>query len=219
MHEGKPMRLSLIALTLLATTPLTAVATNPVNYTYAEAGYTHLDADENAFGSLKLNGAYLRGAWAINDSFHAFASYSRVSDSTSAGMVSGKIDIDELSVGGGWQMALSERVHFTTDLAWVRLSQDEKISGFAAGSGYEHLNGRWEDSLNAGRVTIGLRGKPSPRTEAWIKAGVLDGNRIDGEFVGTLGGQFNLTPTWGIVTQAEWTGDFSQYTTGVRARF
>ena len=213
------MRLSLIALTLLATTPLTAVATNPVNYTYAEAGYTHLDADENAFGSLKLNGAYLRGAWAINDSFHAFASYSRVSDSTSAGMVSGKIDIDELSVGGGWQMALSERVHFTTDLAWVRLSQDEKISGFAAGSGYEHLNGRWEDSLNAGRVTIGLRGKPSPRTEAWIKAGVLDGNRIDGEFVGTLGGQFNLTPTWGIVTQAEWTGDFSQYTTGVRARF
>ena len=37
------MRLSLIALTLLATTPLTAVATSPVNYTYAEAGYTHLD--------------------------------------------------------------------------------------------------------------------------------------------------------------------------------
>ena len=213
------MRLSLIALALLAATPLAAQAASPVNYTYAEAGYTHLDADENAFGSLKLNGAYLRGAWAINDSFHAFASYSRVADSTSAGVVNGKIDIDELSVGGGWQMALSERVHFTTDLAWVRLSQSEKLSGFPAGSGYEHLKGRWEDSINAGRVTIGLRGKPSPRTEAWIKAGVLDGSRIDGEFVGTLGGQFNLTPTWGIVTQAEWTGDFTQYTTGVRARF
>lgn len=213
------MRLSLIALAMLATAPLTARAASPVNYTYAEAGYTHLDADANEFGSLKLNGAYLRGAWAINDSFHAFASYSRVADSTSAGVVSGKIDIDELAVGGGWQMALSERVHFTTDLAWVRLAQSEKLSGFPTGSGYEHLNGRWEDSVNACRITIGLRGKPSARTEAWIKAGVLDGNRIDGEFVGTLGGQFNLTPTWGIVSQAEWTGDFTQYTTGVRARF
>lgn len=213
------MRLSLIALAVLATAPLTARAASPVNYTYAEAGYTHLDADANDFGSLKLNGAYLRGAWAINDSFHAFASYSRVADSTSSGVVSAKIDIDELAVGGGWQMALSERVHFTTDLAWMRLAQSEKLSGFPAGSGYEHLNGRWEDSINAGRITLGLRGKPSARTEAWIKAGVLDGNRIDGEFVGTLGGQFNLTPTWGIVSQAEWTGDFTQYTTGVRARF
>jgi len=47
---------------------------------------------------------------------------------------------------------------------------------------------------------VGLRGKPSPRTEAWVKAGYIDGSHVDkGEFVGTLGGQVNVTPTWGLV--------------------
>lgn len=213
------MRTTLIALALLATAPLAAQAATPINYTYAEAGYAHLDADANDFGSLKLNGGYVRGAWAINDRFHAFASYNRVADSARVGSVRGEIALDELALGAGWQMQMSERVHFTTDLAWVRLAQTEKISGFPQDSGYAHLNGRWEDTVHAGRLTLGLRGKPTARTEAWIKAGVLDGSRIDGEFVGTLGGQFNLTPTWGIVSQAEWTGDLTRYTTGVRARF
>ena len=213
------MRNSLVAAALLALAPLGAHAATPLNYSYAEAGYTHLDADANPFGSLKLNGGYVRGAWAFSDSLQVFGSYARVADSTRSGTIAGQIDLDQLTLGAGWQTLLSERVYFTSDLAWVRLSQNESIGGFSADSGYEHLNGRWEDSLNAGRFTVGLRGKPSARTEAWIKAGVLDGNRLDGEFVGTLGGQFNITASWGMVSQAQWSGDHVIYNTGIRARF
>mgnify|MGYP006365040987 CR=1 FL=1 len=213
------MRNTLLALAMMASAPLAAHAADPLNYSYAEAGYTHLDADANAFGSLKLNGGYLRGAWAITDSVQVFGSYARVADSTRAGTITGQIDMDQLTLGAGWQTLLSERVYFTSDLAWVRLSQSESIGGFSADSGYQHLNGNWDDSLNAGRFNVGLRGKPSARSEAWIKAGVMDGSSMDGAFVGTLGGQFNITATWGIVSQAQWTGDHVHYTTGIRAHF
>lgn len=213
------MRNSHVAAALLALAPLGAHAATPPNYSYAEAGYTHLDADANEAGSLKLNGGYVRGAWAFSDSLQVFGSYALASESATAGAVSGEIDSDELTIGAGWQMSLSERVHFTTDLAYVRLTQKETIRGFSADSGLDVLNGSWDTTADAGRLTLGLIGKPSARTEAWIKAGVLDGQRMDGQFVGTLGGQFRFTPTWGVVSQIEWIGDHTRYTTGVRASF
>ncbi|NEK63488.1 MAG: hypothetical protein G3W66_13820, partial [Xanthomonas perforans] len=76
------------------------------------------------------------------------------------------------------------------------------------------------DSSNLGLANLGLRGKPSPRTEAWIKAGYIDGSDVDkGEFVGTLGGQVNFTRTWGLVAEAQFVDNANQYKVGVRASF
>ena len=108
----------------------------------------------------------------------------------------------------------AERVDFTADISVLRTKVESDL----------RLRGRSlddsSDSSNLGFANLGLRGKPSPRTEAWIKAGYIDGSDVDeGEFVGTLGGQVNFTPTWGLVGEVQFIDDANQYKAGVRASF
>ena len=114
--------------------------------------------------------------------------------------------------GLGWHMNMSERVDFTADIAYVRVDLKAKAS-------YMGVSTSDSDAMNAGRVTLGLRGTPSARTEAWAKAGAMDGSDMDSEFVGNLGGQFKFNPTWGLVGDINWIGDVTQYSVGVRASF
>ena len=77
-----------------------------------------------------------------------------------------------------------------------------------------------KDHTNLVRATMGLRGKPSRMTEAWIKAGYMDGgNEFKGTWVGTVGGQINFTRTWGLVGEISGYRDVTQYSAGVRASF
>ena len=66
---------------------------------------------------------------------------------------------------------------------------------------------------------MGVRRTPTARTEAWLKAGYLDGSDMDGTWVGTLGGQVKLSPTWGLVGEVQVVEDITQFSAGVRARF
>jgi hypothetical protein len=52
-----------------------------------------------------------------------------------------------------------------------------------------------------------------------VKANYVDGSDYDGEFSGTLGAQFIINETWGIVGEIE-AGDLTtRYMLGARASF
>jgi hypothetical protein len=206
------MRKTLILAALLAATPLTATAADALSYSYAEAGLTRAELDMDDLGTLKANGGFLRGAYAFTPSTYVFGSYNHVAKSERFDGAHINGTLKQLELGLGWHMAMSDRVDFTADLAYVNLDLGLK----ARLDGY-----RFDDSVdtNAGRATLGLRGKPSARTEAWVRAGAMDGSDMDSEFVGTLGGQVKFNATWGLVGELQWIGDVTQYSAGVRASF
>jgi hypothetical protein len=64
-----------------------------------------------------------------------------------------------------------------------------------------------------------VRGAFTDHLEGWVKANYVDGSDYDGEFTATLGAQFVIDETWGIVAEFE-AGDLSsQAMLGVRASF
>jgi hypothetical protein len=111
-------------------------------------------------------------------------------------------------------MPFSDRVDYTADIAWVRQQAEITVKDVDYG------RFTVKDHTNLVRATMGLRGKPSRMTEAWIKAGYMDGgNEFKGTWVGTLGGQINFTRTWGLVGEISGYRDVTQYSAGVRASF
>lgn len=206
------MRKTLILAALLAATPFAATASE-LSYTYVEGGWTQFHINDNLLEDPSADGGYLRGSFAIAPQVHVFGGYSAVSKSYSLSSARLKMELAQPELGIGYHMTLSDRVDFTTDIALVRLSLEEKISGMP---GY---NGTYKDHSNAGRATLGVRGKPSARTEAWLKGGVMDGSDIDTTFVGNLGGQVKFNATWGVVGEIQFIEDTTQYMAGVRASF
>ena len=207
------MRKTLIVAALLAACPLAAHANDTLSYTYAEAGLTRAELDQgDDFSTLKANGGYLRGSYALTDATYVSGGFTRVSDSESAYGLKLEGDLDQYELGLGWHMPMSDRVDFLAEAAYVRLDLTVKAS-------YMGNSARNSDALNAGRVSLGLRGAPSARTEAWVKAGAMDGSDMDSEFVGSLGGQFKFNQTWGLVGEVQWLGENTLYSAGVRARF
>jgi hypothetical protein len=206
------MRKTLILAALLAATPCVASA-DEMSYTFVEGGWTQLQINDDFLDDPKGDGGYVRGSYAIAPQVHVFGGYSTVSKSYGLGTGRMKADVAQPELGIGYHMNMSERVDFTADIAAVRINAKLKISGVP---GY---NGTEKDHSNAGRITAGVRGKPSARTEAWLKAGVMDGSDIDSTFVGTLGGQVSFNATWGLVGEIQFIEDTTQYMAGVRASF
>lgn len=207
------MRKTLILAALLAATPVAASAAD-LSYTYVEGGATQVRVNDDFLNDPHANGGYLRGSFAIAEQVHVFGGYSLVSKSYNlAGAARAKYELGQGELGIGYHMNLSDRVDFTTDIAWLRLNAEEKITGWPA------YNGTYKSHTNAGRATLGVRGTPSPRTEAWVKAGVIDGSDLDTEFVGMLGGQVKFNKTWGLVGEVQLLDDVAQYSLGVRASF
>ncbi|WMJ67805.1 outer membrane beta-barrel protein [Stenotrophomonas sp. 24(2023)] len=211
------MRKILIVAALLAAAPLSAAAADGLSYTYVEGGWTRLKLDNDMGSKPELDGGYLRGSFALAENVNVFGGYTTVSKSYNytfynlRGHIKQTLKQPELGIG--YHMPMSDRVDFTSDIAWVRLNEEFKLS-------YDgQYADRLKDHINAGRVTVGLRGKPSPRTEAWIKAGYIDGSDMDGEWVGTLGGQVNFTRTWGLTGEVQAYDGATQFSLGVRASF
>lgn len=211
------MRKILIVAALLAAAPFSASA-DALSYTYVEGGWTQLQLDNGGGSKPRLDGGYIRGSVAIAEQVHVFGGYTAVTKTYNhnyydiAVRIKQKVQSPELGIG--YHMPWTDRVDFTADAAWVRLDEEFKMS----------FDGRQVDRLkdhtNVGRVTMGIRGKPSRMTEAWAKAGYMDGgNNFKGTWVGTLGGQINFTKTWGLVGEISGYRDVTQYSAGVRASF
>lgn len=206
------MRKTLILAALLAATPFVASA-DEMSYTYVEGGWTQVQINDDFLDDPKGDGGYIRGSFAIAPQVHVFGGYSTVSKSYSAAGARLKVDLAQPELGIGYHMNMSERVDFTADIAAVRVNAKVKISGLPG------FNGTGKDHSTAGRATVGVRGKPSARTEAWLKAGVMDGSDMDSTFVGNLGGQVSFNKTWGVVGEIQFIEDTTQYVAGVRASF
>ncbi|MBO1747981.1 hypothetical protein LMF57_02950 [Stenotrophomonas sp. SI-NJAU-1] len=207
------MRKILIVATLLAAAPFSASA-DALSYTYVEGGWTQVKVDDNNLDDPKVDGGYVRGSFALAEQVHVFGGWSRTSKTYRYTDGSLKLELDQPELGIGYHMPWSDRVDYTADIAWVR--QSAEVTDRYDGLGTD----RFKDHTNLVRATMGVRGKPSRMTEAWIKAGYMDGgNEFKGTWVGTVGGQINFTETWGLVGEISGYRDVTQYSAGVRASF
>ncbi|NIJ81487.1 outer membrane beta-barrel protein [Xanthomonas cannabis] len=212
------MRTTLILAALLAAAPFAASAEG-LSYSYVEGGWNRTEISVNE-DSDDLDGGYIRGSWQIAEPVYVFAGYQRGSKdyrfATGFGRdINVDVTLQQATAGIGYRQEMTERVDFVADLSVLRT----KVEAETKQDGTRIFPTSSADS-NFGMVNLGLRGKPSPRTEAWIKAGYIDGSDVDeGEFVGTLGGQVNFTTTWGLVGEVEFIDNANQYRVGVRASF
>ncbi|MBO9858029.1 MULTISPECIES: hypothetical protein [Xanthomonas] len=207
------MRNTLILAALLAAAPFAASAEG-LSYNYVEGGWNRTEISVNSDAD-DLDGGYLLGSWQIAEPVYVFAGYQRATENYSpfAG-ITAEITVQQAHAGIGYRQEMTERVDFNAEFAVLRNKGkvESRVNGRRLGEA--------SDSSNLGFANLGLRGKPSPRTEAWIKAGYIDGSDVDkGEFVGTLGGQVNFTRTWGLVAEAQFVDNANQYKVGVRASF
>lgn len=212
------MRNSLLLASLLAVAPLAASAATAedLSYNYVEGGYAKLHIDDDTLGNPEGDGGYLRGSFSLGPQVNAFASYGSVSKGQRLD-ANTRVDVDlkRAELGVGYHMHMSDRVDFLAELAYQRLELDAALSYQDDPS--QNLNE--SEDAKGGRASLGVRGKPSARTEAWLKAGYLDGGDFGGSFAGNLGGQINFTPSWGLVGEIEIIEDFTTYQVGIRASF
>lgn len=206
------MKKSLLLAAILASASFSTQAAD-LSYTWVEGGFAQLNINDDYLGDPEGKGGYIRGSYQLSSQAFLFGGFAQVSEDYSYAGDRLDVDVDQTELGFGFRMEAGDNVDFTADIALVRLGAEAAVR-FADGDRFSA-----DDDTNAGRVTVGLRGTPSPRTEAWIKGGYLDGSDLEGEFVGTLGGQFKFNPTWGLVVEGEVTGDFTRYFAGVRASF
>ncbi len=208
-------KMLVLAAALLAAAPLVASAAESMSYTYVEGGWTQQQISVPG-SNPKLDGGYIRGSFAIADQVNVFGGYSSTSKTyrleDAAGEYRIKNTIDQPELGIGYHMPMTDRLDFTADLAWTRINNEAKYD-----------DGVYSETVkvhsNAARGALGLRGKPSRATEAWVKAGYLDGSDMDGVWIGTLGGQVSFNRNWGIVGEVQYYDDVTQYSVGVRASF
>ena len=208
-------KMLVLATALLAAAPLVASAAESMSYTYVEGGWTQQQISVPG-SNPKLDGGYIRGSFAIADQVNVFGGYSSTSKTyrleDAVGEYRIKNTIDQPELGIGYHMPMTDRLDFTADLAWTRINNEAKYD-----------DGVYSETVkvhsNAARGALGLRGKPSRATEAWVKAGYLDGSDMDGVWIGTLGGQVSFNRNWGIVGEVQYYDDVTQYSVGVRASF
>lgn len=208
-------KMLVLAAALLAAAPLVASAAESMSYTYVEGGWTQQQISVPG-SNPKLDGGYIRGSFAIADQVNVFGGYSSTSKTyrleDTVGEYRIKNTIDQPELGIGYHMPMTERLDFTADLAWTRINNEAKYD-----------DGVYSETVkihsNAARGALGVRGKPSRATEAWLKAGYLDGSDMDGVWIGTLGGQVSFNRNWGIVGEVQYYDDVTQYSVGVRASF
>ncbi|MCC8537111.1 hypothetical protein ACI6Q5_06770 [Xanthomonas codiaei] len=207
------MRNTLILAALLAAAPFAASAEG-LSYSYVEGGWNRTEISVNS-DSDDLDGGYIRGSWQIAEPVYVFAGYQRAEKDFNLG--SGFVlegTLQQANLGIGYRQEMTERVEFIADISVLRSKVESELR-----RGNSSL-GDSSDTSTLGFGNLGLRGKPSPRTEAWVKAGYIDGSDVDeGEFVGTLGGQVNFTRTWGLVGEVQFIDNANQYRVGVRASF
>lgn len=182
---------------------------------YVEAGYNRVALNDE-LGDEKAGGAYVRGSLPLTDDLYLFGSHGQVSKTWGDGEGSRlEVEIDQTEVGIGNSIDISSQTAFVTELSYARLSAkvEVEIPGLDFGA---------RDSLNAAKFILGLRSRPSLRTELWAKAGYLwleDNLLLEDSPVAILGGQLLLTPTWGLVGEAEIYEDLRYFRLGLRASF
>ena len=121
---------------LMVAVPQSALAEKPI-YSYVEAGYNDVDVDNLGGVDDEGNGVFGGVSFGFFKNFHAFGRYNTDNTDTS------DIDLNTLTVGGGWHGLLGEKADLIVDVAWI--DQEFDGSGFEADdSGYfVRVGARW----------------------------------------------------------------------------
>lgn len=207
------MKKTLALALALATAPFAATGAE-LSYTFVEGGYTKVHVDNEFFDNPELDGGYVRGSYDFGNGVNLIGSASRVSDEIPfLPGVDLELDFTQYELGAGYHMAMSDRVDFLAELAWVRVDFDAELDGENDG-----------ENFNGGRGAIGVRGAFNDVVEGSLKANYYDGGDFDGAFTGVLGAQFRINPQWGITAEIEHgelllSDEDTRYTVGVRASF
>ena len=197
------MKKLLAAAMLLAMTPFAASARDSLgSFTYVEAGVQRLSIDYGTPGSnaLDFNGAGIRSSIELSDNFYVYGGYAwgRNSNQTV------NINARDMQIGLGYRHTVFDNADLTAELGFQHTQLDAGV---------------FRDNLDGGRLSVGLRGALSNNFEGWVKANYVNGSDYSSEFSGTLGAQFIINQTWGIVGEIE-AGDLaSRYMLGARASF
>ena len=182
------MKKSLLALSLLALTPIAAFAADGVSYNYVEGGYVATNGNGNA----DANGWGLNGSVAIAPNFHLFGGYSNQEiDHTN-------IDFDQWRAGVGYNHQISPRMDLLTRVAYEKF--DAGNLGDADGYSAE----------------VGINGAMTNNFTGYALAGYEDGDQYDGDFYGRLGAQVKFTPNWSASADVKFADGDTQWFVGPR---
>jgi opacity protein-like surface antigen len=207
------MKRSLFALALAAALPLSAQARD-LSYDFVELDYSRTSIDEDAIGvELDPTGWGLKGSKLLGEKFYFYGGYQAGDDD----IFGYNVDTDTTNVGFGWRHAIGENADFNAELGYVHqnLEIGENIP-LPCGCGYIP---NFSTSADGFRASAGVRGMLGENFEGWAKANYTDGSDFEGDFSGTLGGQFMFAKMWGVTAEAEFGEDYNTWTLGVRASF
>lgn len=207
------MRKLLLVSTLLLGAPLTAIADDGMSYTYVEGGWNRLQLDADGAGDMTSNGGYVRGSFAVAPQFHVIIGASRVSGNDHAGDARVKTTLDVPYLGLGYHAPISDSLDFTSEFAWNHRSAK---SDYRVGDERSRQTSRFNQVLGM----VGVRGRFTDSLEGWLKGGYANGgDGQDARWYGVVGGQVNITDTWGVVLEGQFDKDASEFRAGVRASF
>ena len=185
-----------------------------LSYSNIEAGVGRIEIEsDDAYGAddVVLDGYFLHGSVALDDSFYLFGGYETGNDNVFVDFFGGfDTELTQTQAGVGYHHALSDRADLVTELSY--LNQEVEVSFDAFGASQN-------ESVDGYRASLGFRGLLADNFEGLVKANYTDGSDFDGEFSGTIGAQLKFNPTWGLVGEIELGDDAQKYLVGVRASF
>ncbi len=176
----------------------TVLADNGISYSYIQAIYQEVEVDVGGGFDADGNGYAVGGSVEINDDWFVFAGYA-------SGDLESVVDLDQLTVGGGYHAALSEKTDWFATLAYV--SADISAPGFGSA-----------DDSGFG-VSLGVRSMVSPSLELNASASYVDlGDGADSTGFGA-GLWYTVSGNIALGIGASFGDDVTTYGAGVRLYF
>ncbi len=172
-------------LTVLALLALTAPAlAETPSYNFIQGGFQRVEIDDDFGPTIDGDGFGLAGSFEVADNFHVFGGYSSTGFDFS-------VDLNQISLGGGYHEEISANTSFFANLAYVNLELETGSFGSVDESGVG--------------AAIGLRSMISDRLELEGSIGYVDlGNELDGfSFGGVARYSFSDSFALGLAVEVE----------------
>jgi Ax21 family sulfation-dependent quorum factor len=160
-----------------------------LSYTHVEADYLNLDHGTDGWG--------LRGSADLGKTgLYLLGGYSWLNADTPLG--NDNVKSNELGIG--YHHSIAAKTDLIGELAYRN-----------ADTGSQNIDGA--------RASVGVRSGMTDHFEGFVKANYYDLSDYNGDFTGTVGGQYKFTDMWGATAEAEFGNGDQTYLVGVRASF
>ncbi len=192
---------AVLAAAVAALFALPAVGAEGPRYTYADIGYVDLDVDDVSGFDIDGDGFSIAGSVALADNWHIFAGYDDAELDVDGGEgLSGSVDLQDLSIGVGFNTGVTDTIDFVARLWFV-----DRDLEFFDDNGY---------GLGAG-----VRAMVMPKLELNGAIEYTDIGDFEDDTALVLGGVYNFTDVFAATAGVTFSDDITQYGIGVRAYF